>query len=84
MPEEQRHRIKSLWPIFRTDTGSPREKQELYDRVNYIGPMPKSALFVFYDNDKDYLETFSKQWYYPLTILDNNISFPGFKVFRLK
>lgn len=84
MPEEQRHRIKSLWPIFRTDTSSPREKQELYNRVNHTGPMPESALFVFYDTDNDYLETFSKQQCYPKTTLDNNAGIPGFKIFRFK
>lgn len=84
MPEGQRHRIKLLWPLEQGAMGTTPEKKILYSKFSYKGPMPKSALFVFYDNDKDYLETFSKQWYYPLTILDNNISFPGFKVFRLK
>ncbi len=84
MPEEQRHRIKLLWPLEQGGMGTTPEKKILYSRFSYKGSMPKSALFVLYDNDKDYLETFSKQWYYPLTTLDNNASIPGFKVFRLK
>ena len=84
MPEEQRHRIKLLWPLEQGGMGGTSEKQILYAKFGYKGPMPKSALFVFYDNDKDYLENFSNQWYFPLTTLDNDISFPGFKVFRLK
>jgi len=84
MPEEQRHRIKLLWPLEQGGMGTTPEKQRLYSKFSYKGPMPKSALFILYDNDKDYLETFSQQWYYPLTTLDNNASIPGFKVFRLK
>ena len=84
MPEEQRHRIKLLWHLEQGGMGATPEKQRLYSKFSYKGPMPKSALFVFYENDKDYLETFSKQWYYPLTTLDNNAGIPGFKVFRLK
>lgn len=84
MPEEQRPRIKLLWPLEQGGMGSTPEKQRLYSKFSYKGPMPKSALFVFYDNDKDYLDHFSKQWYFPLTILDNDVSLPGFKVFRLK
>ncbi len=84
MPKEQRHRIKLLWPLEQGGMGTTPEKQRLYNRISYKGPMPKSALFVFYDNDRDYLDHFSKQWYFPMTTLDNDMSRPGFKVFRLK
>jgi len=84
MPEDQRHRIKWLWPIELGGMGNTPEKQRLYSRFCYKGPMPKSALFVFYDNDKDYLANFSKQWYYPLTTVDADKSIPGFKIFCLK
>jgi hypothetical protein len=84
MPEEQRHRIRLLWPLEIGGMGTTPEKQKLYSRLSYKGPMPKSALFVFYDNDKDYLYTFSKQKYFHLTELNSEISIPGFKVFRLK
>lgn len=84
MPKEQRHRIKLLWLLELGGMGSTPEKKKLYERFSYKGPMPKSALFVFYDTDKDYLDHFSKQWYFPLTMPDNDVSLPGFKVFRLK
>jgi len=84
MPEEQRHRIRLLWPLETGGMGTTPEKQKLYGKFSYKGPMPKSALFVFYDNDMDYLDTFSKQWFYPMTAIDKDINFPGFKVFRLK
>ncbi|MCK6469377.1 hypothetical protein FBQ80_13820 [Candidatus Brocadia sp. AMX2] len=84
MPKEQRHRIKLLWSLEQGGMGSTPEKQQLYSRFSYKGPIPKSALFVFYDNDKDYLDHFSKQWYFPLTTPDNDTSLTGFKVFRLK
>ncbi|TVM03507.1 MAG: hypothetical protein CV087_04625 [Candidatus Brocadia sp. WS118] len=84
MPEEQRHRIKLLWPLEQGGMGSTPEKQGLYRRFSYHGPMPPSTLFVFYDNDADYLDHFSKQGYFPLTTLDNELSLQGFKVFRLK
>ncbi|HHT9138560.1 MAG TPA: ArnT family glycosyltransferase [Candidatus Wunengus sp. YC60] len=84
MPEEQRHRIKLLWPLEIGGMGTTPEKQKLYSKFSYKGLLPKSALFVFYENDKDYLDTFSKQQYFHLTELDNEIGIPGFKVFRLK
>ncbi len=83
-PEDQRHRIKLLWPIESVSSGSTPEKIKLYQRISFKGPLPKSVLFVFYDNDMDYLDTFSKQWFYPMTTVDPSVSFPGFKVFRLK
>ena len=83
-PEDQRHRIKLLWPLESVSSGSTPEKIKLYKQLSYKGPMPKSPLFVFYDNDMDYLDTFSKQWFYPMTAIDKDINFPGFKVFRLK
>ncbi|MDR4506768.1 MAG: glycosyltransferase family 39 protein [Candidatus Brocadiaceae bacterium] len=84
MPKEQRHRIKSLWPIFRVSKESPQEKQMLYNRVNYTGQKIRSALFVFYDNDKDYLQVFSEQSLFARTTLAKDISLPGFTIFRLK
>lgn len=84
MPEDQRYRIKLLWPLETGLMGSTPEKLKLYSQFSYKGSIPKSALFVFYDNDKDYLDHFSTQWYYPLTTLDNDASIPGFKVFSLK
>lgn len=84
MPEEQRHRVKLLWPLEQGGMGSTPEKESLYRRFSYRGPMPSSALFVFYDNDKDYLDHFSHQGYFPLTTLDDELSLRGFKVFRLK
>lgn len=83
-PKEQRHRIKLLWPLESVSSGSTPEKLKLYKQITLKGPMPKSPLFVFYDNDKDYLDTFSKQWFFPITTIDNDISLPGFKIFRLK
>lgn len=83
-PKEQRHRVKLLWSLESVSSGSTPEKIRLYKQITYKGPMPKSALFVFYDNDKDYLDTFSKQWFFPMTTIDNNISFPGFRIFRFK
>ncbi|HHT9109173.1 MAG TPA: hypothetical protein ACFYD9_11050, partial [Candidatus Wunengus sp. YC64] len=83
-PEDQRHRIKLLWPLESISSGSTPEKIKLYKQLSHKGPMPKSPLFVFYDNDMDYLDTFSKQWFYPMTAIDKDINFPGFKVFRLK
>lgn len=82
MPPDQRHRIKILWPIIQYSTN--REKQRLYDPIIYKGPFPQSALFVFYDNDKDYLDTFYHENYFRKTILDSNAGIPGFMVFRLK
>ncbi|MDG6028014.1 MAG: hypothetical protein E3K40_15185 [Candidatus Brocadia sp.] len=84
MPEEQRHRVKLLWPLEQGGMGSTPEKQRLYGEFRYQCPMPPSALFVFYDNDKDYLDHFSRQGYFPLTTLDNELSIRGFKIFRLK
>lgn len=84
MPKEQRHRVKILWPVEQGTTGSSPEKQILYKNINYRGPIPKSALFIFYDADKDYLDSFSKLWFFPSTTLANDLSFPGFKIFRLK
>jgi len=83
-PKEQRHRVKLLWSLESVSRGSTPEKIRLYKQITYKGPMPKSAMFVFYDNDKDYLDTFSKQWFFPMTTIDNNISFPGFRIFRFK
>jgi len=83
-PKEQRHRVKLLWSLESVSSGSTPEKIRLYKQITYKGPMLKSALFVFYDNDKDYLDTFSKQRFFPMTTIDNNISFPGFRIFRFK
>ncbi|BBO16287.1 conserved hypothetical protein [Candidatus Brocadia pituitae] len=84
MPEDQRHRVKLLWPLEQGGMGSTPEKQRLYGEFRYQGQMPPSALFVFYDNDKDYLDHFFRQGYFPLTTLDNELSIRGFKIFRLK
>jgi hypothetical protein len=84
MPKEQRHRIKLLWPLEQGGMGSTPEKQRLYRLLSYNGYMPKSALFIFYDNDRDYLDHFSRQWYFPMVTVDDTISHPGFKIFRLK
>ncbi|MBM4054549.1 MAG: glycosyltransferase family 39 protein [Planctomycetes bacterium] len=83
-PEDQRPRIKLLWPIILGGGGDTPEKKEIYDRVTYKGTMPKSVLFVFYDNDKDYLEHFTRQPFYHMTSLVRDIAFPGFRIYRLK
>ncbi|MCF6147540.1 MAG: glycosyltransferase family 39 protein [Candidatus Kuenenia sp.] len=83
-PENQRHRIKLLWPIILGGGGDTPEKRIIYDQVTYNGSMPKSALFVFYDTDKDYLDYFSRQSFYNMTSPDRNITFPGFFIYRLR
>jgi hypothetical protein len=82
MPPEQRHKIKLLWQAIQYSTNP--EKQKLYDSITYKGPIPHSALFVFYENDKDYLETFYNLSLFKETILDEKAGIPGFKVFRFK
>jgi len=84
MPEDQRHKIKLLWTLNLLGPENTPEIRNLYSSFIYKGPMPESSLFVFYDSDKDYLNEFSRLWFYPSTILDSELSIPGFKIFRFK
>ncbi len=84
MPEDQKHRIKLLWSLNLLGPENTSEIRKLYNSFIYKGTMPASSLFVFYDSDKDYLNEFSKLWFYPSTILDSELSIPGFKIFRFK
>ena len=83
-PEDQRHRIKLLWPVILGGGGNTPEKEKLYGQITYKGQMPKTALFVFYNTDKDYLAHFTRQPFYNLTAQVKDIAVPGFLIYRLK
>jgi hypothetical protein len=84
-PEDQRHRIKLLWPVILGGGGNTPEKEKLYGQITYKGQMPKTALFVFYNTDKDYLAHFIQQPFYNMTAQVKDIAVPGgFLIYRLK
>ena len=84
MPKDQRHRIKMIWPIKLTEQNLPPGKIRLFNLVTYLGPIPKSSLFVFYDSDKVGLDHFSRMSFFKWMIVDKNTSIPGFLVYRVK
>lgn len=84
MPKDQKHRIKMLWPIKLTEKNIPPEKSTLFDLVTYIGSIPKSSLFLFYDSDKVSLDDFSRMSFFKWLIIDTNTSIPGFLVYHVK